>query len=128
MVTGTGTLLCRNMSGHGLDLKKAHQAHGDSSVDKSKGFWHVFIKLLIRLRYLGLAGYALEWILEACHTNKRLHHMLHRLLTPKVHLLAITMVLAGHIAEHLHHEEEVHEQEEHIAHLRAEIQMISKHK
>ena len=74
-------------------------------------------------RYLGLFGYALEWLLKACHSSSRLHTVLHRINTPKAsylyttrfhdlnriwrrhcaqyccalqfHLLAITMVLAG---------------------------------
>merc|ERR1719382_1306295 len=61
-----------------------------------------------------MAGYLLEWILKASHVNHKLHRWLHRLDSPRVHLLAITMVLTGHAAEHLHQEEENHEQEEHL--------------
>ena len=82
------------------------------------------MKLVARLRYLGLLGYALEWLLEACHASSRLHKMLHSIQTPKVHLLAISMVLAGHVAEHLHQEEENHHQEAHLHELRSELHKL----
>ncbi|CAE8702004.1 unnamed protein product, partial [Polarella glacialis] len=87
-----------------------------------KVFWRTFLKILVRLRYLGLAGYGLEWLLEAVHSSHRLHKLLGFVNTPRVHLIAITLVLAGHIAEHVHQEEENHHQEAHLASLQAEIE------
>ncbi|CAE7833706.1 unnamed protein product [Symbiodinium necroappetens] len=103
---------------HAIVADKVHAKTGFGAI------WAVVAKLLIRLRYLGLFGYALEWLLEACHSSSKLHTMLHRINTPKFHLLAITMVLAGHVAEHLHQEEENHHQEAHLASLRAELQKL----
>eukprot|EP00440_Ansanella_granifera_P056399 gb/GFBE01061123.1/.p1 GENE.gb/GFBE01061123.1/~~gb/GFBE01061123.1/.p1 ORF type:complete len:132 (+),score=28.60 gb/GFBE01061123.1/:1-396(+) len=97
----------------------AKQGHAPSGL---RVFWDALAKLMIRLRYMGIAGYALEWILEACHSSSRLHRWLHHINTPKFHLLAITLVLAGHVAEHLHQEEENHHQEAHLADLRAELE------
>eukprot|EP00933_Yihiella_yeosuensis_P068726 TRINITY_DN7467_c4_g1_i1.p1 TRINITY_DN7467_c4_g1~~TRINITY_DN7467_c4_g1_i1.p1 ORF type:complete len:125 (+),score=20.90 TRINITY_DN7467_c4_g1_i1:87-461(+) len=102
---------------HGDDVL-AKQGHTPSGL---KAFWKTLAHLFVKLRYLGLAGYFLEWILEATHSSKRLHHLLHRINTPKVHLLAITMVLAGHLAEHLHQEEENHHQEDRLAKLEAAV-------
>eukprot|EP00930_Biecheleria_cincta_P086304 TRINITY_DN75611_c0_g1_i1.p1 TRINITY_DN75611_c0_g1~~TRINITY_DN75611_c0_g1_i1.p1 ORF type:complete len:131 (-),score=18.76 TRINITY_DN75611_c0_g1_i1:107-499(-) len=103
--------------GHSNDVLTL-QGHTPSGL---KALWSALAKLFIRLRYLGLAGYALEWLLEACHSSHRLHKLLRHINTPKFHLLAISMVLAGHVAEHLHHEEEHHHQETHLAHLRSEL-------
>eukprot|EP00929_Paragymnodinium_shiwhaense_P087885 TRINITY_DN48034_c0_g1_i1.p1 TRINITY_DN48034_c0_g1~~TRINITY_DN48034_c0_g1_i1.p1 ORF type:complete len:115 (+),score=14.63 TRINITY_DN48034_c0_g1_i1:131-475(+) len=88
---------------------KTFPPHG-SKADTKK----VLLHFLCKLRYLGLIGYGLEWLLEASHVSKRLHHWLHRLVNPKMHLLAISCVLVGHVAEHLHQEEENHHQEAHI--------------
>ncbi|CAJ1354672.1 unnamed protein product [Effrenium voratum] len=93
-----------------------------------KTLWNIAMKLLVRLRYLGLFGYALEWLLEACHSSSKMHKLLHGINNPKTHLLAISLVLAGHIAEHLHQEEENHHQEAHLEHLRAELQKLQKQK
>ena len=35
------------------------------------------------VRYLGLLGYALEWLLEASHASSRMHKILHSINTPK---------------------------------------------
>mmetsp|Transcript_50699 Transcript_50699/g.151718 ORF Transcript_50699/g.151718 Transcript_50699/m.151718 type:complete len:118 (+) Transcript_50699:59-412(+) len=86
-----------------------------------RAFWAALGSLLRRLRYLGLLGYALEWLLEASHASHQLHRWLHRLHSPKVQLLAITMVLAGHLAEHAHQEEENHHQEERLAAIEARL-------
>eukprot|EP00435_Cladocopium_sp_Y103_P071708 s523_g38.t1 len=104
---------------------------GQSAVSKAQtsslgALWVAVVKLLARLRYLGLLGYALEWLLEASHASSRMHKILHSINTPKVHLLAISMVLAGHIAEHLHQEEENHHQEAHLHELRMEVQKLRK--
>mmetsp|Transcript_29956 Transcript_29956/g.56185 ORF Transcript_29956/g.56185 Transcript_29956/m.56185 type:complete len:114 (-) Transcript_29956:154-495(-) len=104
-------------SGSSSTVSKAHPT-GFATL------WSAIAKLIIRLRYLGLFGYALEWLLEACHSSSKLHKLLHPINTPKFHLLAITMVLAGHVAEHLHQEEENHHQEAHLAHLHAELQKL----
>mmetsp|Transcript_27193 Transcript_27193/g.61701 ORF Transcript_27193/g.61701 Transcript_27193/m.61701 type:complete len:117 (+) Transcript_27193:77-427(+) len=97
--------------------------HGHAPAN---AFWAAVVGILCKLRYLGLAGYAVEWILEAAHVSKRLHHWLHRfrLNSPKVHLFAITLVLAGHLAEHAHQEEENHHQEERMAILEARLAAV----
>mmetsp|Transcript_62272 Transcript_62272/g.166508 ORF Transcript_62272/g.166508 Transcript_62272/m.166508 type:complete len:118 (-) Transcript_62272:42-395(-) len=105
-------------------------AHASSSTLAKQGhppphaFWALLGSILRRLRYLGLLGYALEWLLEASHASHRLHHWLHKLHTPKVQLLAISMVLAGHLAEHAHQEEENHHQEERLAALEARLAAV----
>ncbi|CAE7692633.1 unnamed protein product [Symbiodinium pilosum] len=111
------------MAGHGNDVHAVvpHKAHAKTGL---AAFWAAVLKLVFRLRYLGLFGYFLEWLLEACHSSGKLHKLLHPINTPKFHLLAITMVLAGHVAEHLHQEEENHHQEAHLENLRAELQKL----
>mmetsp|Transcript_24389 Transcript_24389/g.44172 ORF Transcript_24389/g.44172 Transcript_24389/m.44172 type:complete len:127 (+) Transcript_24389:65-445(+) len=101
---------------NGVVAKKGHTPSG------LKAFWTALARLLIRMRYMGLAGYALEWLLEACHSSSRLHKLLKSINTPKFHLLAISMVLAGHVAEHMHQEEENTHQEAHLAHLQSELE------
>ena len=103
--------------------------HGTVSKASPTGLaalWIIFLKFVARLRYLGLLGYALEWLLEASHASSKLHKILHSINTPKVHLLAISMVLAGHVAEHLHQEEENHHQEAHLEELRTQIKQLRK--
>merc|ERR1719291_929381 len=97
----------------GQDTVAHHGHHGTKSP-----LLHLFAKL----RYLGMLGYALEWLLEATHVSKRMHHWLHRFTTPRVHLLAISCVLLGHMAEHHHQEEENHEQEARIAALESALE------
>merc|ERR1740122_865135 len=105
----------------GVKSELAHQGHAPANT-----IWASIMRVLVRLKYLGLLGYALEWILEAGHVSKRLHHWLHRykLNSPKVHLLAISFVLAGHLAEHAHQEEENHHQEERMAILEARLAAV----
>mmetsp|Transcript_94491 Transcript_94491/g.211821 ORF Transcript_94491/g.211821 Transcript_94491/m.211821 type:complete len:116 (-) Transcript_94491:45-392(-) len=86
--------------------------------------WAILGTLFRKLRYLGLLGYALEWVLEASHVSHKLHGWLRGLHNPKVQLLAISMVLAGHLAEHAHQEEENHHQEERLATLEARLNAV----
>mmetsp|Transcript_46702 Transcript_46702/g.144290 ORF Transcript_46702/g.144290 Transcript_46702/m.144290 type:complete len:120 (+) Transcript_46702:31-390(+) len=107
----------------GTDGHAAGGAHS-ALAHPARSPWAALAGVLGKLRYLGLAGYLLEWLLEASHVSHRLHRLLHKLHSPKVQLLAITMVLAGHLAEHLHQEEENHHQEHRLAALEARLAAV----
>mmetsp|Transcript_46676 Transcript_46676/g.110999 ORF Transcript_46676/g.110999 Transcript_46676/m.110999 type:complete len:118 (-) Transcript_46676:352-705(-) len=84
----------------------------------------VILKLLAKLKYLGLLGYALEWLMEYAHVNHKFGRWLGRcapLRVPKAQLLAVTMIIVGHVAEHLHHGDEHHHHEHRIAELEARL-------
>ena len=71
-------------------------------------------------------GYALEWFIQLSHVSHAVHHRFKKILTPKFHLLAISFVLLGHMAEHTHQEEENEHQEARIAVLEASLLQIQK--
>eukprot|EP00927_Polykrikos_kofoidii_P021324 TRINITY_DN2020_c0_g1_i1.p1 TRINITY_DN2020_c0_g1~~TRINITY_DN2020_c0_g1_i1.p1 ORF type:complete len:117 (+),score=15.35 TRINITY_DN2020_c0_g1_i1:101-451(+) len=79
------------------------------------------LRFAARFRYLGLLGYVLEWLMSATHLSQRLHRSLRQLTSPKAHLLAVTCILIGHCAEHMHQEDENHEQEARIAALESRV-------
>mmetsp|Transcript_2175 Transcript_2175/g.5384 ORF Transcript_2175/g.5384 Transcript_2175/m.5384 type:complete len:110 (-) Transcript_2175:73-402(-) len=102
-------------------VPSAHASKSHSHHKVQRPHVAALVHLFCKLRYLGLLGYAIEWLLEATHVSRRMHRWFHRLTSPRVHLLAISCVLAGHFAEHLHQEEENHAQEERIAALEAQL-------
>mmetsp|Transcript_11877 Transcript_11877/g.27043 ORF Transcript_11877/g.27043 Transcript_11877/m.27043 type:complete len:116 (-) Transcript_11877:44-391(-) len=84
----------------------------------------LILKLLAKWKHLGLLGYAVEWLLEYTHVNHRFGKWLGRLVPikpPRVGLIAVSMIIIGHIAEHLRHDEEHHHHEHRIAQLEANI-------
>lgn len=103
-------------NGHGGELQK--HGHGQTSM------LSMLLQLFAGLKNLGIAGYALEAVLELMHTSKRAHHKLHFLNKPWVHLAAVLMVLTGHLAEHVHQEEENQHQEARIAALEASVAQL----
>ena len=52
----------------------------------------------------------IEWVLELSHIQPGLHHILHGPRSARMGLVAITMIVVGHVTEHFHHEHE-HEAE-----------------
>lgn len=52
----------------------------------------------------------IEWVLELSHIQPGLHHILHGPRAARMGLVAITMIVIGHVTEHFHHEHE-HEAE-----------------
>mmetsp|Transcript_41651 Transcript_41651/g.90785 ORF Transcript_41651/g.90785 Transcript_41651/m.90785 type:complete len:129 (-) Transcript_41651:241-627(-) len=99
-------------------VRKSAAAVASSVVPHGHGHgmsvWQFLLHLFCKLRCLGLVGYGLEWILELSHANHKVHRRIRRYTGPKFRLLAMSMVLAGHLAEHIHQEEENHEQEDRI--------------
>ncbi|CAK0865981.1 unnamed protein product [Prorocentrum cordatum] len=130
--------------------------------------WALVLKQVARLRFLGLLGYLLEWLLEGTHMNKTLHYLVpwRGATRARVAMAAITMVfvtphacsnlccsrlpsfiarraprgrvlhagsgpassggrrstvLVGHVAEHLHQEEENHHLEERMRRIEARL-------
>merc|ERR1719401_2919608 len=108
--------------GNGQVSSKVVVAHGHRSGQATLvvGLLHLFTKL----KRLGIAGYALEALLELTHVSKRAHHRLSFLHKPWVHLMAILMIIVGHLAEHVHQEEENHHQEVRIAMLEKKLAVI----
>eukprot|EP00429_Kryptoperidinium_foliaceum_P064238 CAMPEP_0176063624 /NCGR_PEP_ID=MMETSP0120_2-20121206/31733_1 /TAXON_ID=160619 /ORGANISM="Kryptoperidinium foliaceum, Strain CCMP 1326" /LENGTH=169 /DNA_ID=CAMNT_0017397199 /DNA_START=50 /DNA_END=554 /DNA_ORIENTATION=- len=102
------------MATHGHGAIQKH-GHGQASI------LSVLLRLFTGLKNLGLAGYALEALLKLSHASHRAHHKLHFLDTPRIHLLAVLMILTGHLAEHLHQEEENHHQEARLAGLESRL-------
>eukprot|EP00416_Gambierdiscus_australes_P037219 CAMPEP_0171097764 /NCGR_PEP_ID=MMETSP0766_2-20121228/47737_1 /TAXON_ID=439317 /ORGANISM="Gambierdiscus australes, Strain CAWD 149" /LENGTH=117 /DNA_ID=CAMNT_0011557011 /DNA_START=18 /DNA_END=371 /DNA_ORIENTATION=- len=84
-------------------------------------FWAACGRILRSLRGFALLGYALEWLVEVTHVSHRLHRWLSLLHSPKFELLAVTMIIVGHLGEHSHQEEENHQQEERLAALESRI-------
>eukprot|EP00428_Durinskia_dybowskii_P072678 CAMPEP_0170398196 /NCGR_PEP_ID=MMETSP0117_2-20130122/23274_1 /TAXON_ID=400756 /ORGANISM="Durinskia baltica, Strain CSIRO CS-38" /LENGTH=172 /DNA_ID=CAMNT_0010654739 /DNA_START=103 /DNA_END=619 /DNA_ORIENTATION=- len=105
------------MNGHTSSHAVVPHGHGHGEKSALGMLLHLFTKL----KNLGIAGYALEALLELGHTSKRAHHRFHFLHKPWVHLLAILMILTGHLAEHVHQEEENHHQEARLADLEAKV-------
>ncbi|CAK0865980.1 unnamed protein product [Prorocentrum cordatum] len=56
--------------------------------------WALVLKQVARLRFLGLLGYLLEWLLEGTHMNKTLHYLVpwRGATRARVAMAAITMV------------------------------------
>ena len=52
--------------------------------------------------FLGLFGYGIELVLELSHILPRLHHVLHGARASKFGVVAIAMIMLGHLAEHYH--------------------------
>lgn len=67
--------------------------------------------------HLGIAGHALEALLELTHVSRQAHRQLKLLRRPWVHFAAIVMVIVGHVAEQAHQEEENHKHQARIARL-----------
>mmetsp|Transcript_96571 Transcript_96571/g.295429 ORF Transcript_96571/g.295429 Transcript_96571/m.295429 type:complete len:117 (-) Transcript_96571:61-411(-) len=93
----------------------AHQGHGKAPLAQQ------LLRLFAALRHLGSLGYALEVLLELAHVSKRAHRALPFLHKPWMHVLAIVMVLTGHLAEHVHQEEENHHQETRLVALERQL-------
>lgn len=85
---------------------------------------HALLHVFSSFKNLGILGYVLEALLEFMHINKKANRKLRILHKPWMHLAAILMIIVGHLAEHVHQEEENHEQEVRIASLEKKLALL----
>mmetsp|Transcript_56422 Transcript_56422/g.150936 ORF Transcript_56422/g.150936 Transcript_56422/m.150936 type:complete len:99 (-) Transcript_56422:81-377(-) len=81
----------------------------------------VVARLASSLKFFGIIGHLIELLGEMSHASKRAPRWLHKFHNPKFGVLAIIMVIVGHLAEHVHQEHENHHQELRLAALEAQV-------
>mmetsp|Transcript_40923 Transcript_40923/g.61831 ORF Transcript_40923/g.61831 Transcript_40923/m.61831 type:complete len:115 (-) Transcript_40923:328-672(-) len=106
-------------NGHAM-VKHGHHSSGSLKV--------VLLHAFLKLKWLGLMSLFIEAMLESRHVSKRAHKYFHFLHKPWVHLALVIMEIVGHLAEHLHQEEENHEQEHRLHELEKVVAKLSKAK
>merc|ERR1719240_390469 len=99
-------------------LKKECASEGGVIAKKPVSVWVILLAWLRRraalLGYLGLGGHVIEWVCELTHVSKAAHRRLHGPALHRLGLFAVTCIIVGHLAEHVHQEEENHHQEHRI--------------
>eukprot|EP00746_Dinoflagellata_sp_MGD_P014337 gnl/MRDRNA2_/MRDRNA2_131372_c0_seq1.p1 gnl/MRDRNA2_/MRDRNA2_131372_c0~~gnl/MRDRNA2_/MRDRNA2_131372_c0_seq1.p1 ORF type:complete len:166 (+),score=28.21 gnl/MRDRNA2_/MRDRNA2_131372_c0_seq1:63-500(+) len=97
-----------------LEKKEVHCQEG-VLAKKPRNVWVILLMWLKRraalLGWLGLGGHLIEWVCELTHVSKSAHRRLHGPALHRLGLFAVTCIIVGHLAEHVHQEDENHHQE-----------------